>query len=514
MARNLRFQSPSLISQSLSRINKFVAGLSVANPSSSEPLLGIWLTAIGIATIGCSGPITKAPVDLVAAVAAQTTTAQTTTAEPTTTQPTGPTTTNGETGEAPEPANAQPQDPAKTKPDAKPATEKPAAAKPAADAKPAEAPLDESIDVDALLAARLGTDDLDLGWIRLFDGQSLLGWKSTSNANWKVENSEIVATEGDAGFLMTEVRFSDYEIELEFFAEDNTNSGVFLRTSDNPEDPAKDCYELNIAPTDNPFPTGSLVARAKVSEQVDEPVGQEWHSLHALVDQGHIQCWVNGQQSVDYNDTTGLSAGKIGLQFREGKIRFRNIRIRPISYSVLPNANKSDWNEPAGAIEATFSDAGTILLKGGRGHIELLQPHANMCLQATALTLTENVNSGIFFRCIPGEDMNGYECQIHHGFKDDRRRAVDAGSGSIFRRQNAKAVLSDEGKPVHITIVADGPTFATWVEGVPVVLWTDTRAANDNPRKGLRTEAGTIMLQGHDPGSQTEFKSLTICPLP
>ena len=225
MARNLRFQSPSLISQRLSRINKFVAGLSFANPSSSEPLLGIGFSAIriatvkiatigiatfGIATIGCSGPITKAPVDLVAAVAAQTT---------------GPATTTGETGDAPEPANAQPQDPAKTKPDAKPA-----ATKPAADAKPAEAPLDESIDVDALLAARLGTEDLDLGWIRLFDGQSLLGWKSTSNANWKVENSEIVASEGDAGFLMTEVRFSDYEIELEFFAEDNTNSGVFLRT--------------------------------------------------------------------------------------------------------------------------------------------------------------------------------------------------------------------------------------------------------------------------------------------
>jgi hypothetical protein len=313
---------------------------------------------------------------------------------------------------------------------------------------------------------------------------------------------------------MTDVRFSDYEIELEFLADENTNSGVFLRTSDMPEDPGKDCFELNIAPSDNPFPTGSLVARSKVSEQVDEPVAQEWHSLHALVDQGHIQCWVNGQQSVDYNDTTGLTAGKIGLQFREGAIRFRNIRIRPIGYSVLPNATKSDWNEPAGTIEASFTEGGTIKLKGGRGHIELLQPHANVCLQAKALTLTENVNSGIFFRCIPGEDMNGYECQIHHGFKGDRRRAVDAGSGSIFRRQNAKAVLSDEGKPVHVTIVADGPNIATWVEGVPVVSWTDTRAANDNPRKGLRTEAGTIMLQGHDPGSEVEFQSMLICPLP
>ena len=380
--------------------------------------------------------------------------------------------------------------------------------------KPAEAPLDESVNVEALLEARLPAEDLDLGWIRLFDGQSLLGWKATSDVDWKVENDHIVATKGEPGFLLTEVRFSDYEIELEFQADEKTNSGLFLRTSDDVKDPAKDCYEINIAPTDNPFPTGSIVGRAKVSEQVTAPESDQWHSLHALVDQDHIQVWVNGQQAADYKDTTGLAAGKIGLQFREGAIRFRNIRLRPIGYSVLPKAEKSDWNEPAGAIQATFTDTGTIKLKGGRGHIELLQPHANLCLQATALTLTENVNSGIFFRCIPGEDMNGYECQIHHGFKEDRRRAVDAGSGSIFRRQNAKAVLSDEGKPVHITIVADGPTMATWVEGVPVVTWTDTRASNDNPRKGLRTEAGTIMLQGHDPGSEVEFTALSICPLP
>jgi hypothetical protein len=380
--------------------------------------------------------------------------------------------------------------------------------------KSAEAPLDDAVNVEALLDARLPSEELDLGWIRLFDGQSLLGWKSTSDADWKVENDHIVVTKGQPGFLQTEVRFSDYEIELEFQADEKTNSGLFLRTSDDVKDPSKDCYEINIAPTDNPFPTGSIVGRSKVSEQVTAPESDQWHSLHALVDQDHIQVWVNGQQAADYKDTTGLVAGKIGLQFREGAIRFRNIRLRPIGYSVLPKADKSDWNEPAGAIEATFTDNGTIKLKGGRGHIELLQPHANLCLQATALTLTENVNSGIFFRCIPGEDMNGYECQIHHGFKEDRRRAVDAGSGSIFRRQNAKAVLSDEGKPVHITIIADGATMATWVEGIPVVTWTDTRAPNDNPRKGLRTEAGTIMLQGHDPGSEVEFTALSICPLP
>jgi hypothetical protein len=384
----------------------------------------------------------------------------------------------------------------------------------AAPDKTEEAPLDPNVDVEGLLAARLPAEELDLGWIRLFDGQSLIGWRNAGNADWRVEKGEIVATSGEPGLLVTEVRFADFEIELEYMADGNTNSGVFLRTPDQPTDPKADCYELNIAPPDNPFPAGSLVGRVKVSEQVDEPESGQWHTLHALVDQAHVQAWVDGQQSVDYQDDTGLTAGKIGLQFREGPIRFRNIRVRPIGYRLIPPANATDWNEPKGTIQSQFTDAGTILIEGGRGHLELLQPHANVVIQATALTRSENTNSGIFFRCIPGEDMNGYECQIHHGFKEDRRRPVDSGSGAIFRRQAAKAVLSDEGRPVHVTIIADGPRIATWVEGVQVVHWEDTRKPDPNPRKGLRTEAGTIMLQGHDPGTKIEFLGLAISPLP
>ena len=375
-------------------------------------------------------------------------------------------------------------------------------------------PLDPNVDVEGLLASRLSAEELAMGWIRLFDGQSLTGWRDAGKADWRVENGEILANSGDPGLLVTEVRFGDYELELEYLGDENTISGVFLRTPDQPTDPKVDCYELNIAPPDNPFPTGSLVGRIKASEQVDAPESGQWHTLHVLVDQTHVQAWLDGEQTVDYQDDTGLVAGKIGLQFREGAIRFRNIRLRPIGYRILPGANPSDWNEPKGAIQSRFTEEGTLVIEGGRGHMEILQPHANLIIQAKVLTQSENTNSGIFFRCIPGEDMNGYECQVHHGYKGDRRRAEDAGTGAIFRRQSAKAVLSDEGRPAHVTIVADGPHIATWVEGVQVVQWEDTRAANANPRKGLRTEAGTIMLQGHDPGTKVEFLGLSISPLP
>ncbi len=385
---------------------------------------------------------------------------------------------------------------------------------PQADANPVDPPLDPSVDVEKLLATRLPADELNVGWVQLFDGQSLMGWRNTGNANWKVEESVLVATEGDAGLLCTSVRFSDFELMLEYKGADKTNSGVFLRTPSLPTDPTKDCYELNIAPPDNPFPTGSLVGRIKVNDQVDEPESGEWHTLHALVDRERVQSWVNGQLSADYIDTTGLTAGFIGLQFREGSIRFRNVKVRPITYAILPTMDLKEFNSPAGNMKAELNDEGSLTLIGGKGHIELLQPHANCCLQFAVQTLAENVNSGLFFRCIPGEDMNGYECQVHHGFKEDRRRPVDAGMGAIFRRQNARAVLSESTDKTFLTIVADGNSFSTWVNGVQVVDWQDTRSPNENPRKGLRTEAGTIMLQAHDADCKVRFDSLSICPLP
>ena len=78
----------------------------------------------------------------------------------------------------------------------------------------------------------------------------------------------------------------------EFKADKGINSGVFLRTPLNPSDPSVDCYELNIAPPDNPFPTGSLVARSK-HELKSESTG--WQNFHVTVSGGEITVVLNGQ---------------------------------------------------------------------------------------------------------------------------------------------------------------------------------------------------------------------------
>jgi hypothetical protein len=386
---------------------------------------------------------------------------------------------------------------------------------PTKSAPPEKIALDASCDVDKLLAARLPEDELDFGWIRLFDNQTLLGWQPTSNADWHVDEESIAVGAGDKGFLFTTSRFADFELQLEFLADEKTNSGVFLRCPLDPKNPAQDCYELNIAPPDNPFPTGSLVERAKFdSDSVGEIDPLKWHELRVLVEGKRVRAWVDARPSIDYSDQNNLAAGHIGLQFREGAVRFRNVQLRPITYSVLPAESMKDWNPSKDAgFTAELDEKGGLRLKGGKGHAELLQSLGDFCLQAKVRTLVETANSGIFFRCIPGEAMNGYECQVHHGFDGDRRKPIDGGSGAIFRRQNARAVLCDEGSPAYITLIADGPHISTWVEGVQVVDWTDERADDTNPRKGKRLDAGTIQLQSHDATCDVVFESLQISPM-
>lgn len=368
------------------------------------------------------------------------------------------------------------------------------------------------LDLERLLAARLAEEELREGWIRLFDGQTLMGWSPSDSANWHVVDNTIVATNGTNSLLCTSVPFSDYELLLEFRAEENTNSGVFLRTPLVPTDPARDCFELNIAPKDNPFPTGSLVFRQKRNESVAAPTPNTWHSLKALVKGTHVTTWLDGEQTCDYQDTTNLKSGLIGLQFREGKIEFRDIKLRPLTEEVL--VGKMDRFKPAVNVRADYDPSGALTISGGRGHVESAFTFGDGVVQFSAETLAGNVNSGVFFRCIPGEDMNGYECQLHHGYTDVRSKPVDAGSGAIFRRQAARAVLSDEGQIAHVMIVASGPRISTWVQGVQVVEFLDTRKPDANPRRGLRLEPGTLMLQGHDPECRVRFHSIRVQSFP
>jgi hypothetical protein len=173
------------------------------------------------------------------------------------------------------------------------------------------------------------TQELVDDWKRLFDGESLSGWQAVGEARWQIVDGTIRTAGDKPGFLMTDAEYGDFELQVEFKAPAGTNSGVFLRSVVEPTDPTKDCVELNIAPPDNPFPTGSLVGRRKTVRRAAEmATPDDWHTLFVEFDGHGCEVAVDGKYVLKYVGPASPRRGHIGLQSNSGEVAFRNIRLR------------------------------------------------------------------------------------------------------------------------------------------------------------------------------------------
>lgn len=369
---------------------------------------------------------------------------------------------------------------------------------------------------------QLKPEEITEGWIKLFDGHTLFGWKPNSNVKWSVTNGVITAESDrteDKCLLVTTTRFANYELRCDYKVAEGGNSGIFLRTPMNPSDPAVDCYELNMCDTHPDFGTGSLVKRTKPQKEFKGDGA--WHSILVRLEGPHITAKFDGEQVLDYTDNTDvpLLSGYIGLQMNGGKIEFRNIFLKPIGTTDLfDGTTLKGWQEVKGSKSKFDVQDGTIHVVNGRGFLETEEAAGNFVFQFDAKTNGDKLNSGVFFRAMIGTEQapsNGYEFQLHNGFKNgNRAQPEDHGTGAIFRRIAARRVVSNDREWLTGTLIADGAHFSTWVNGIQVVDWTDTRPENPNPREGLRLKRGKISLQGHDETTDIQFRNIRYVETP
>jgi hypothetical protein len=164
--------------------------------------------------------------------------------------------------------------------------------------------------------------------------------------------------------------------------------------------------------------------------------------------------------------------------------------------------------------KAEVTTGGELHLTNGPGDVQTATKYADFVLQLECKTNGDGLNSGVFFRCIEGQYQNGYEMQISNAaVENDPTKPKDFGSGAIYRRIAARKIVAKDKEWMTLTLVAKGPTFATWVNGEPVVVWTDDRGKDENPRKGLRLEAGHLSLQGHDKTTDLLFRNIRLAEI-
>ena len=166
-------------------------------------------------------------------------------------------------------------------------------------------------------------------WITLIDGtEGLDNFNRVGDANWTEEFSSIRATEGNgASWLVTKDSYSDFVIRVEFWASDDSNSGIYMRCQNPEAITDRDCYEANIYDQrpDPSYGTGGIVHRAAVSEPAPT-VGDKWNVYRITAYGDRLIAELNNEITADVSDSE-LSEGPIGLQWAAGELRFRKVEI-------------------------------------------------------------------------------------------------------------------------------------------------------------------------------------------
>ncbi|OQW61646.1 MAG: hypothetical protein A4S14_17030 [Proteobacteria bacterium SG_bin9] len=178
------------------------------------------------------------------------------------------------------------------------------------------------------------------GWVTLFDGKNLDNFTQVGDANWKLANGEVSADNG-SGFLVTKQSYGDVQIRIEFWADDDTNSGIFTRLSDPAKITADNSYEINIYDKrpDPSYGTGAIVNIAKVSPMPKAGTGSggKWSTFDITLKGSKLTVIMNGQKTVEAEDSK-FAKGPFALQRYPGiskdpgvgPVKFRKVEVKPL----------------------------------------------------------------------------------------------------------------------------------------------------------------------------------------
>jgi hypothetical protein len=362
----------------------------------------------------------------------------------------------------------------------------------------------------------LTRDQISAGWILLWDGETTFGWTPRGDAKWQAQEGTLLPVPGSGkGILATNTEFADYRLAVDFWIDDKANSGVFQRGPAEGEFSLANAYEVNLFDKHEKWPTGSIneVARAIRAQAT----AGRWNTLEIEAIRDSLWVRVNGRTTCFASDTK-QTRGTLGLQYNgEGTVRFRNVRLQPLGLGPIFNGvNLDGWKAlPGHPSVFTVTPEGWLNVKNGNGDLQSDGQYKDFVLQLDIISNGEHLNSGVFYRAIPGEFWSGYESQIRNQWQgDDRTKPVDYGTGGIYNRQPARKVVSTDHQWFTKTLIAHGPHMTAWVDGYQVSDFTDKRPPNRSGRNGLKLEAGVLSIQGHDPTTDLSFRNIRIVEMP
>lgn len=205
-----------------------------------------------------------------------------------------------------------------------------------------------------LATAQEGGKPAGEGWLSLFDGRSLSGWKASEHpASFRVADGQIIC-EGPRAhlFYVGEGKlpeFKDFELRAEVLTKPGANSGIYFHTAFQEEGWPEKGFEIQVNNTHRGEgdyrelkKTGSLYGVRNQYKTLARD--NEWSALHVIVRGKRVQVRVNDTLVVDYvepqppvtakgHEGCVLSQGTFALQCHDpqSRVSFRNILVKPLA---------------------------------------------------------------------------------------------------------------------------------------------------------------------------------------
>ncbi|MFB0551748.1 MAG: DUF1080 domain-containing protein, partial [Phycisphaerae bacterium] len=141
------------------------------------------------------------------------------------------------------------------------------------------------------------------GWINLFDGKTLNGWKASENKDTFSVRDGMIVVDGPRSHLfyvgpLENADFKNFELKADVMTKPGSNSGIYFHTEYQQTGWPDKGYEVQVNNTHSDWrKTGGLYAVQDVREGVND---NEWFTEHIIVQDKRIIIKVNGKTTVDW----------------------------------------------------------------------------------------------------------------------------------------------------------------------------------------------------------------------
>ena len=168
--------------------------------------------------------------------------------------------------------------------------------------------------------------------VNLFNGKNLLGWKALGENQWVVKNGILTSPRSGAN-LISDQKFTDFKLLLEFKYPKGSNSGVYLRGRHEVqiEDSPKEAHPSNVL-------YGGVYGFLTPSE-ITALGPDQWQTFEITLVGRMVTIVANGKTVISNQEIPGITggaldsnegeAGPVYIQGDHGPIEFRKIVITP-----------------------------------------------------------------------------------------------------------------------------------------------------------------------------------------